>query len=115
MQLMPGTWVELSARYELGLDPFDPHDNVMAGTAYLKAMRDRFGSAGFLAAYQVGPARYEQHLTTGEPLPPDTAAYVAAVTSLLAEEQGEHASVRNSGAVPWREPPLFIDRADTRD
>ena len=35
MQLMPGTWVELSARYELGLDSFDPHDNVMAGTAPL--------------------------------------------------------------------------------
>ena len=27
MQLMPDTWVELSARYELGLDPFDPRDN----------------------------------------------------------------------------------------
>ena len=57
MQLMPGTWVELSARYELGLDPFDPHDNVMAGTAYLKEMHDRFGSAGFLAAFHAGPAR----------------------------------------------------------
>lgn len=115
MQLMPGTWVDLSARYELGLDPFYPHDNVMAGTAYLKEMHDRFGSAGFLAAYHAGPARYEQHLAIGKPLPQDTIAYVAAVTSVLAEEQGEHTSVRNSRAVPWREAPLFIDRADTRD
>jgi soluble lytic murein transglycosylase-like protein len=50
MQLMPGTWVELSVRYGLGLDPFDPRDNILAGTAYLKEMHDRFGSAGFLAA-----------------------------------------------------------------
>ena len=115
MQLMPGTWVELSARYELGLDPFDPHDNVMAGTAYLNEMHDRFGSAGFLAAYHAGPARYEQHLATGKSLPQDTIAYVAAVTSVLAEEQGKLTAVRNSRAAPWREAPLFIDRPDARD
>jgi soluble lytic murein transglycosylase-like protein len=74
MQLMPGTWVELSVRYGLGLDPFDPRDNILAGTAYLKEMLDRFGLAGFLAAYHAGPARYEQHLTTGQPLPPETTA-----------------------------------------
>jgi soluble lytic murein transglycosylase-like protein len=50
MQLMPSTWVELSGRYGLGLDPFDARDNILAGTAYLKKMHDRFGSAGFLAA-----------------------------------------------------------------
>jgi soluble lytic murein transglycosylase-like protein len=48
MQLIPGTWVELSVRYGLGLDPFDAHDNIIAGAAYLKEMHDRFGSAGFL-------------------------------------------------------------------
>ncbi len=48
MQLMPDTWVELSVRDGLGLDPFDPRDNILAGTAYLKEMHDRFGSAGFL-------------------------------------------------------------------
>jgi soluble lytic murein transglycosylase-like protein len=51
MQLMPGTWVELSIRYELGVDPSDPRDNILAGTAYLRELHDRFGSAGFLAAY----------------------------------------------------------------
>jgi soluble lytic murein transglycosylase-like protein len=74
MQLMPGTWVELSVRYKLGLDPFDPRDNILAGTAYLREMHDRFGSAGFLAAYHAGPVRYEQHLATGQPLPPETTA-----------------------------------------
>ena len=89
MQLMPGTWVELSVRYGLGLDPFDPRDNIFAGTAYLREMHDRFGSAGFLAAYHAGPSRYEQHLATGQPLPPDTVAYVAAVAPLLGDEHGE--------------------------
>ena len=113
MQLMPGTWVELSARYELGLDPFDPQDNILAGSAYLKEMHDRFGSAGFLAAFHAGPARYEEHLATGQSLPPETTAYVAAVTPLL-DEQGEHAAVDGRRALPWREAPLFVERAGAR-
>jgi len=112
MQLMPATWVELSARYDLGLDPFDPRDNILAGTAYLKEMHDRFGSGGFLAAYHAGPARYEQHLATDKPLPSETIAYVAAVTSLLAEEQREHTASRSRRALPWRESPLFIERVN---
>ena len=43
MQIMPDTWVELSVRCDLGVDPFDPHDNVLAGAAYLREMLDRFG------------------------------------------------------------------------
>ncbi|MDX3971633.1 MAG: transglycosylase SLT domain-containing protein [Bradyrhizobium sp.] len=111
MQLMPGTWVELSARYDLGLDPFDPRDNILAGAAYLKEMHDRFGSAGFLAAYHAGPGRYKQHLVTGKPLPSETMAYVAAVTPLLDNEQGEHAASDGRRALPWREAPLFVERA----
>jgi soluble lytic murein transglycosylase-like protein len=114
MQLMPGTWAELSVRYGLGLDPFDAHDNIVAGTAYLKDMHDRFGSAGFLAAYHAGPARYEQHLATGQPLPLDTTAYVAAVTPLLGDGQREHTSVRIRHVVPWREAPLFVERTEAR-
>ena len=114
MQLMPGTWVELSARFGLGLDPFQPRDNIFAGAAYLKEMHDRFGYAGFLAAYHAGPSRYEEHLVTGKSLPQDTITYVAAVTSALARDQGEYTAVRNKRAVPWRESPLFVDRADAR-
>lgn len=110
MQLMPATWVELSVRYGLGVDPFDARDNIIAGTAYLKEMRDRFGPAGFLAAYHAGPARYEQHLATGRPLPQETAAYVAAVTTLLTDRQVERTAVRIRRAVPWREAPLFVER-----
>jgi soluble lytic murein transglycosylase-like protein len=114
MQLMPGTWAELSARYGLGLDPFDARDNVLAGTAYLKEMHDRFGSAGFLAAYHAGPSRYEQHLATGQRLPSETMAYVAAVTPLLDDGQGEHTASRNRHTFPWREAPLFVEHADAR-
>ena len=111
MQIMPGTWVELSVRYGLGTDPFDAHDNIMAGAAYLREMHDRFGSAGFLAAYHAGPLRYEQHLVTGKPLPSETTAYVAAVTPLLDNEQGEHAAADGRRVLSWREAPLFVERA----
>jgi hypothetical protein len=76
MQIMPKTWHELRIRYRLGDDPFLPRDNVLAGTAYLREMLDRFGRRGFLAAYNAGPARYQQHLATGRPLPTETIDYV---------------------------------------
>ncbi len=72
MQLMPDTYTELRARYDLGADAADPHDNIIAGTAYLREMREQFGPAGFLAAYNAGPARYADHLATGRPLPDET-------------------------------------------
>ncbi|MGY4503209.1 soluble lytic murein transglycosylase-like protein [Bradyrhizobium sp. GM24.11] len=76
MQIMPETWAELRLRYELGNDPYDPRDNILAGTAYLHELHDRYGSPGFLAAYNAGPARYEEHLA-GRPLPAETQAYLA--------------------------------------
>ena len=79
MQLMPGTWAEMRTAYRLGFDPHDPRDNILAGTAYLRAMHDRFGYPGLFAAYNAGPARYIRHLTTGRRLPAETVAYVATV------------------------------------
>ena len=58
MQLMPETWAALRARYGLGRDAFDAHDNILAGAAFLREMHDRYGSPGFLAAYNAGPRRY---------------------------------------------------------
>jgi len=69
MQIMPDTWSELRSRYGLGADPYDAHDNIMAGAAYLREMHDRYGERGFLAACNAGPSRYEDHLATGRPLP----------------------------------------------
>jgi soluble lytic murein transglycosylase-like protein len=79
MQLMPGTWRDMRARFGLGPDPHDPRDNILAGTAYLRLMYDRFGYPGLFAAYNAGPVRYARHLATGRPLPSETVAYVAAV------------------------------------
>jgi len=65
MQIMPATWAELRERYNLGNDPYDPRDNVLAGTAYLRELLDRYGSPGVFAAYNAGPSRYEEHLAGG--------------------------------------------------
>jgi hypothetical protein len=79
MQLMPETYQELEAEYGLGDDPYNPHDNIMAGTAYLREMYDLFGSPGFLAAYNAGPQRLNEYLTDGRPLPQETTHYVAMI------------------------------------
>jgi hypothetical protein len=76
MQLMPETYDEVRARYGLGDDAFDPHNNILAGTAYIREMYDAFGSPGFLAAYNAGPARLADYLTHNRPLPDETRRYV---------------------------------------
>jgi len=76
MQLMPRTWREMRAVLKLGPDPHDPRDNILAGAAYLRAMYDRFGYPGLYAAYNAGPARYAEHLSTGRRLPAETIVYV---------------------------------------
>lgn len=77
MQLMPRTWAELRVRYKLGADPYQPRDNILAGTAYLRMMYDRFGYPGLFAAYNAGPRRYENHLAGRSRLPSETIAYLA--------------------------------------
>ncbi|WP_137127620.1 lytic transglycosylase domain-containing protein [Roseomonas sp. HF4] len=92
MQVMPATWAGLRAQHGLGADPFVPQDNILAGTAYLREMLDRFGSVPLmLAAYNAGPRRVEAHLATGQPLPAETRAYVAALKPLLTGDAGTSA------------------------
>jgi hypothetical protein len=79
MQVMPETYAMLRDRYGLGPDPYYPRDNILAGTAYLRELYDRFGSPGFLAAYNAGPQRASDHMTSGRPLPAETANYVASI------------------------------------
>ena len=83
MQVMPGTWAELRLRHGLGADPYDPQDNVLAGTAYLREMYDRFGPYGMLAAYNAGPGRYLQHRDHGRPLPAETRDYIARISARI--------------------------------
>ena len=106
MQIMPGTWAELRLRYGLGADPYDPHDNIIAGAAYLREMHDRYGEPGFLAAYNAGPDRYEEHVATGRPLPEETVSYMAVVALLI--DGG--AAVAASAAPSWASSSLFVVR-----
>jgi hypothetical protein len=86
MQVMPDTYEGLRSRYNLGDDPFDPHNNILAGTAYLREMYDRFGSPGFLAAYNAGPNRVDRYLNNGTPLPTETVNYVASIAPSLGSQ-----------------------------
>jgi len=112
MQIMPETWATLRLRYGLGVDPFDPHDNIIAGAAYLRELHDRYGSPSFLAAYNAGPARYEDHLATGRPLPAETRAYVALLAPLIGTGATDEAATVAIAARSWTEAPLFTVRAD---
>jgi hypothetical protein len=83
MQVMPATYEELRVRHQLGDDPYDPHNSILAGTAYIREMYDRFGAPGFLAAYNAGPDRVDSYLAGRAVLPDETVNYVAAITPNL--------------------------------
>lgn len=113
MQVMPDTWSELRARYRLGPNPFDPHDNILAGAAYLREMYDRYGSPGFLAAYNAGPQRYDDYLAGVRPLPAETRAYVATLAPLIGVEPLEGTvAIPVDDPLAWTRSPLFVVRTD---
>ena len=116
MQIMPDTWAGLRVRYRLGRDPYDPRDNILAGTAYLREMWDRYGNvAAMLAAYNAGPGRYDEHRATGRPLPAETRAYVAALASALGGAVAAATPEKQSAPPPdWRDAPLFVMRPSDR-
>src|SRR6266851_3002664 len=112
MQIMPDTWAGLRLRYRLGRNPSDPHDNILAGAAYLREMHDRFGAAGFLAAYNAGPGRYAEYVAAGRPLPAETRAYVAALAPLIGGGQIDRGG-GTAGPTAWIRVPLFAAVADS--
>lgn len=113
MQIMPDTWSELRARYGLGRDPFEPRDNILAGTAYLREMYDRYGSPGFLAAYNAGPQRYDEYVAGVRALPAETRAYVAMLAPLIDSEPAERTTATPAtDPLAWTRSPLFVVRAD---
>jgi hypothetical protein len=109
MQVMPGTYAELRARYGLGTDPFAIRDNVMAGTAYLREMFDRYGATGMLAAYNAGPGRWEAYRAGVRPLPAETVGYLARLSPVLDIAAVPAPPNRVVSAVPSPfEAPLFV-------
>lgn len=77
MQLMPETasW--------LGVNPYDPRDNIFGGVAYLSTLLDRFGGDVrlALAAYNAGPEAVTRH--RGIPPYRETQNYVKAISERL--------------------------------
>ncbi len=92
MQLEPETYQEMASRYGLGSDPFNPYDNIMAGTGYIHEMYEVYGSPGFLAAYDAGPGRLDSFMNNHNPLPRETVNYVAMIAPNI---QGYYPSHRS--------------------
>jgi hypothetical protein len=110
MQVMPDTYNGLRERYDLGDDPFDPHNNILAGTAYLREMYDRFGSPGFLAAYNAGPNRVDRYLNNGTPLPAETVNYVASIAPSLGSDRPMSGPLAvYASRFPTRSTPMSCD------
>lgn len=109
MQVMPGTYAELRARYGLGPNAYDPRASILAGAAYLREMHDRYGSAGFLAAYNAGPGRWEDYVSRGRPLPAETVAYMARLGPLIGGSAAPSPTVvAQLDRFAWRRASLFV-------
>lgn len=107
MQLMPETWATLRVRYHLGNNPFDPHDNILGGAAYLRELFDHYGATGFLAAYNAGPKRFEDYLAGLRPLRDETRRYVSTLERMLPDLQLSGVPHAMFIAADWQTSSLF--------
>jgi soluble lytic murein transglycosylase-like protein len=99
MQLMPETWHDMQRAYGLGSDPYDPHDNVMAGTAYLRWLHEKFGFPQMFAAYNAGPGTVGSQASGTNELPQETRNYVQGIARILGPEAGVAAVSQASAQV----------------
>src|SRR5579864_3650894 len=93
---MPATYRDMRQQYGLGADPSDPHDNVLAGTAYLRWLYEKYGFPKMFAAYNAGPGTLEASQAADRNLPDETRAYVSGIANIL----GKNSSLSDAAAAP---------------
>jgi soluble lytic murein transglycosylase-like protein len=109
MQLMPETYERMRAQERLGRDPFDPHDNIFAGAAYLRALRAKYGYPTMFAAYNDGPGHLDQRLANAQLLPLETQNYLVSNTATL---NGQHGHAENMARLTRPDgTPVAVDAA----
>jgi len=107
MQVMPATFDGIRGQFTgIGDDPYDPHNSILAGTAYIRQMYDVYGSPGFLAAYNAGPGNLDAYLTRGRRLPAETRHYVAMIAPYI---QADMLAMNHVAATP---DPVEVAEAD---
>jgi soluble lytic murein transglycosylase-like protein len=109
MQLMPETYEEMRTAHKLGIDPHDPRDNILAGTAYLGWLHRRYGYPAMFAAYNDGPGGLDQRIAEARLLPVETITYVERVTARVEGRRGALVKLtRPDGS------PILVDGAAVR-
>lgn len=109
MQVLPATYDQMAERHQLGDNPFDARDNIMAGAAYLRWLHDHYGFPRMFAAYNAGPGRVAE----GGRLPAETRAYVGNITKTLKVAKKEERELvkltRPDGAAVKVDPAAVTD------
>jgi len=78
---MTTTCPELCVRHRL--------DTGSPTTTFPRVMLDRYDASGFLAAFNAGPARYDEHFMKGRPLTTETPDDVANLAPMISAKQGK--------------------------
>lgn len=107
MQLMPDTAAEYGV-----MNPFDPAENIRAGSAYFRRLLDRYDQKVelALAAYNAGPGAVDRY---GQKIPPyrETQAYVRKIVSVTPIVLGPRRTIyKIVELIDGREVPRYSDR-----
>ena len=87
MQVMPETYQDMRQAYSLGDNPHDPRDNILAGTAYLRWLQEKYGYPKMFVAYNAGPATLEAQSAGKRKLPKETRDYIKRISGILGIEE----------------------------